>query len=213
MFDKNAIEQVIMAAKRLEEKGYVDAGAGNISVRSGDYIYITPSGTNKAFLTEEMIAVIDKDMNQVGGTIKASSEMRLHYILYYRLNKEVGAVVHCHSPYLTAHAITHTPVECYGYSEIIALFDKIEVCPYATPGTDGVAEEALPYFARNNIVLLGNHGAVSVGRNVIEAMNTMESAECAAKVIAAAKSIGSVKLIPEGDIALLQKNHDRLVLK
>lgn len=212
MFDKNAIEQVIMAARRLEQKGFVDAGAGNVSVKSGDYIYITPSGTNKAFLTEEMIAVIDKDMNQVGGTIKASSEMRLHYLLYYKLGKDVGSVVHCHSPYLTAHAITYTPVACYSYSEAIALFDTIEVCPFARPGTDGVALEAIPYFDRNNIVLLGNHGPVSVGRNVIEAMNTMESAEACAKVIAKANAIGEGKRIPQADIDHLQEFHKSLVL-
>lgn len=212
MFDKNAIEQVIMASKRLEQKGFVDAGAGNVSVKSGDYIYITPSGTNKAFLTEEMIAVIDKDMNQVGGTIKASSEMRLHYLLYYKLGKDVGSVVHCHSPYLTAHAITYTPVECFDYSEAVTLFDKIEVCPFARPGTDGVALEAIPYFERNNIVLLGNHGPVSVGRNVIEAMNTMESAEACAKVIAKANAIGEGKRIPQADIDSLQKFHKSLVL-
>ena len=81
-FNLQAIQDVLTVAKRLDEKGILNAVEGNISVRDGDLIYITPSGKNKAFLTEEMTAIVDLDGNQVGGSCKASSEYKLHLHTY-----------------------------------------------------------------------------------------------------------------------------------
>lgn len=209
MFDFNAIRELIAAAKRLDEKGFVGAKAGNISIKSGDYIYITPTGTSKAILTEEMIAIIDKDGNQVGGTLKPTSELKMHMACYNKIDREVGGVVHCHSPYLTAHALTYVPITCNAYPEMIGNFDVIEVAPYGEPGSDAIFDNALPYFERNNIVLLGNHGALSVGKTLRDAMDTMESAEDIAKVISITNSIGKPADLPEEVIAATKVQHDR----
>ena len=73
-FCKEAAQQVLLVAKRLDEKGILNAIEGNISVRVGDLVYITPSGMNKAFLKEDQIAILTLEGEQVGGSCKASSE-------------------------------------------------------------------------------------------------------------------------------------------
>ena len=79
MYNKEVIEELLSVCYRLDKKGFVGPSSGNISAKSGDYIYITPSGTNKGLLTEDMVAVIDKDGKQVAGRLKATSELIMHY--------------------------------------------------------------------------------------------------------------------------------------
>ena len=62
--DKAMVAEVLRVARRLDEKNLVNAYEGNISAKKDGLIYITPTGKNKAFLTEEMIAVIDGEGGQ-----------------------------------------------------------------------------------------------------------------------------------------------------
>ena len=78
--DISAVREVLLVARRLDEKKLLNAVEGNISLKRNGLIYVTPSAMNKAFLTEEMIAVTDEDGNQIGGNYKATSELRLHVL-------------------------------------------------------------------------------------------------------------------------------------
>lgn len=59
--DREFASRVLAVAKRLDEKNLVNAYEGNISAKKDGIVYITPTGKNKALLTEDMIAVIDAD--------------------------------------------------------------------------------------------------------------------------------------------------------
>ena len=98
--------QVAKFARIAEEKGLVNSLEGNLSMidRETGNIYITPSHKMKCLLTPEMICVIDPEGNQIGGTGKRSSEFFLHEAAY-KARPDIGGVLHCHSPYLTAYAL------------------------------------------------------------------------------------------------------------
>lgn len=188
--DRELIRQVLTVAKRLDEKNLVNAYEGNISAKGGDTVYITPTGKNKAFLTEDMIAAVDEKGNQTGGSCMPTSELPMH-LQAYEIRKDIGGVVHCHPTFLTAHAICNRPVVTKGYPEMMANFKVFEVAPYGRPGTGDILKGAVPVFAHSDVVILGNHGVLAVGKTVEDAMNKVEAAEAITKALYYADVLGS----------------------
>jgi len=203
---QKAIHDVLAVAKRMESRGLVDAYSGNISVREGDLVYVTPSGKHKAFLTEEMISIVDMDGNWVGGTCGPSSEVKLH-LHCYKVRPDVHGVVHAHCPYMTAYAICNTTIETKAYPEMMILFDKIEVAPYGRPGTDDIYTHVGPLLQKGDVCLLENHGAVCVGPDVWEAMAYMEVAESSTRVLTLTKQIGKQADLPEDECQWCYDSH------
>lgn len=201
-----AIRDVITVAKRQDARGLLNAYEGNISVRDGDYVYCTPTGTNKAFLTEEMIAILDLEGNQVGGTLPASSEVKLHLHIYRNMD-HVGGIVHTHAPYLTAYAVCNQPVSTKGYPEMIVVYGDIQVASYGRPGSDRIYQDVLPLLEKSNVILMQNHGPVAIGRDVFHAMNCMEAAESCARILTIAKSVGEVYNLPDQECEELMQVH------
>ena len=150
-----------------------------------------------------MIAVLDEDGKQIAGRFKPSSELPMHTHSYL-MRPDVNAVIHCHSPYLTAYAICNKPVVCRAYAEFMMLAgDMIPVVPYGKPGTDEIYAKMGPFLKNHNIVLLGNHGPLSVGPALATAFNRMDSSERIARIINIAKSVGELSDLPDYEIARL----------
>ena len=208
-FSNEAITAVLTVAKRLDEKGILNAVEGNISVKCGDLVYITPSGKNKAFLTEDMVAILDMDGNQVGGSCKASSEYKLH-LHAYKARPDVCGVIHAHPTYLTAYALCGKPVRSDAYPELIVVYGSIEVAAYGRPGTDDICKEVAPLLQKEDVILLQNHGALSVGKTVFDAMNALEAAEASARILTIAPQVGKVNDLSKEELdALWQIHHQR----
>ncbi|MCI8374789.1 MAG: class II aldolase/adducin family protein [Lachnospiraceae bacterium] len=205
--DKDAIREILLVAKRLDEKQLLNAVEGNISIKRDGLIYVTPSAKNKAFLTEDMIAITDLDGNQVGGSLKATSELRLH-VLTYRMREDIGGIVHAHPPYLTAHAVCGMPVETRAYPEMMFKYGRIEVAGYGRPGTDDICRDLGPILEHSNVALLENHGAIALGPDAIEAMNNIEAAEAIAKVLTIARQVGKEKELPMEECRHLLSLHE-----
>lgn len=189
---EEAIEQVLMVAKRMDQKGLVNSFAGNISTKVDGKIYITPTGQNKAFLTPEKISVINPNGERIWG-MKETSEIIMHKMAYDICEKngwDVGGVVHSHSKVLTAFSMAGIPVETEALPEMMGNFHKIPVAPYGAPGTKYIMTMAEPYFADGyRIVMLGNHGTLAVGKTVEDAMNVVEASEAIAEQILITKYI------------------------
>lgn len=200
--DITAIKEILEVCNRLDQKGLVNAYEGNVSIRRDGYIYITPTSKNKAFLKEEMIAVFEEStLKQVGGIYPASSEMLLHTNAY-ETRPDVFGVIHCHPTMLTAYALCNKPIETRAYPEMIGNFKKIECAPYGRPGTDEIFDVAREYVLKRDIVLLGNHGVITVGKDVYDAMNKVEAAEAIAKVLYYAEQIGGVVDLPDSEVEM-----------
>jgi L-fuculose-phosphate aldolase len=188
--NQEIIHEIIKVAKRMDEKNMVNAFEGNISVKKDGLIYITPTHMNKAFLEEFMIAVIDQDGKQIGGTMKPSSELIMH-TLAYKTRLDIGSVVHCHAPFLTAHAICHKEVSSNAYPEMMGNFKVIKVAPFGRPHGESIIKNALPFLEKSDIILLGNHGVLALGKTVMAAMNKVEAAESIARILFLAEKLGT----------------------
>lgn len=195
--DREMIAEILRVAKRLDEKNLVNAFEGNISAKKDGLIYITPTGKNKAFLTEDMIAVVDECGKQTGGKYKPTSELPMH-METYTIREGIGGVVHCHPTFLTAYALCNKPVETRAYPEMMGNFHLFQVAPYGRPGTEDILKGAIPILEHEDIVILGNHGVLAVGETVLDAMNKIEAAEAITKTVFVANILGKqADLSPE----------------
>ncbi len=177
----NGGEIVLDAARFIARSGLVAGTWGNVSLREGDLVYITPSGVPYDELEVEDIAVVSLESGeQIDGRKRASSELPMHLEIYKNL--EVKAVVHFHSVYATAFAVMRKPVPCYVEDQAQIIGGKIEVAEYALPGTWELARNVVKALRNKFGALLANHGAVAVGRSMKEALIAAQIIEKSAQV-------------------------------
>ena len=203
--DQSAIQDIIDVARRLDDKGLVNAFEGNISIKRDGYLYITPSGKSKVTLTPEKICVFNEAGEQVNGIYGPSSELKMHRAVY-EMRENIGGIVHAHPPFMTAYAMCGKPIESRCHAEMIWDHKVIEVVPYGRPGSDDIYAGCKPILDKGrDIMLLSNHGVLSVGNDVFAALNKLESCENAAKILTLAKVVGDGKYadLPDEEVELL----------
>ncbi len=168
----------------------VNAYEGNVSVRYKDYVYITPAGISKGIVKPHMIVQLDMEGNILSNNgYRPSSEYKLHLHLY-NIRNDISSVIHNHATYSTAYAIARKPIETKAYPEMIVLFDKIPVVEYGTPGSEGVYEGINKYVDYTDVFLLANHGIVSAGEDIWDALRKIEAVEKTAKTLLMARMLG-----------------------
>ena len=168
--------------KLLYDRGYVAANDGNLSVRTEEGIWMTPSGVSKGRMTPDMMVLVDLEGNILSGTRFPSSEAPLH-LEVYRRRKDVGAVVHAHPPVSTAFAACRKGLEEPLLAElVVGLGGRVPLAPYATLSTPAVPESIVPFVADYHAVLLANHGAVAWGADLWSAFDRLETVEHTARI-------------------------------
>lgn len=195
--------EITYAGRRLWQNGLVAHTDGNISARlDNEWILITPSGVNKGALKPHQILKVHLREGIVDGNGKPSVETPLHLEIY-RTRPDVNAVVHAHPPYATAFAAAGIALTEPVFPEMIVRFGEIPLVPYATPGTERLAELVAEALVDHDAALLQNHGAITVGRTVEEACGLMEALEWTAKGLWLAKALGNVVQLTPSEIARL----------
>lgn len=189
----------------LYQRNLVTATDGNVSIRvAPDCILLTPSGKNKGFVKPEEILVLDLSGNVVEGTGKASKEYPMHRAIY-ESREDAGAVVHTHPVYATAFALAGKNIPEDHLIETGMMLKKVALAGYATPGTLEMAEVIAPYIEEHNAILLQNHGALTVGKDLMDAFNKMEVLESVAKTVIVSRSLGEPVLISKENLAKMKK--------
>ena len=176
--------EVLKTALMIEKKGLVKGSWGNVSVRQGNKMWITPSGIPYSELKENDIVEIDLNTEEkLKGDKKPSSEMKLHRLIYLEFS-EINAVVHTHSVYASAFAASETEIPCYIEDQAQIIGGRIPVAEYALPGTEELAQNAVKVLKEKEVfaTLLANHGVVAIGRNLKEALMAAEIVEKAAQI-------------------------------
>ena len=190
---------------KMWQLGWVAANDGNLSVRVADDRYLaTPTGISKSFITPEKLVVIDGDgkVLEAQGEYRPSSEIKMH-LRCYRERSDVGAVLHAHPPTATGYAVAHVPLDRYTMIETVAAIGSIPVTPYGTPSTYEVPDAIAPYLQEHDVLLLANHGALSVGADALTAYYRMETLELFAKISLTAHLLGGEKEISRENIQKL----------
>lgn len=198
-----AFDKIANIGRILYDKGLIVANEGNISLRlDSENIMITPSGKNKGFLTSEDMVTIDLAGKKVSGSLKPSSEFKMH-IFAYKNRKDIAACVHAHPPYTTALSVA-------GYSnnnailpETVIAAGKIPITNYETPGTDELALSISPFIAECDAIILKNHGLVCFGKDLDSALNLLETVEHNSKILFLSHQIGNIDYLSESEVSKL----------
>jgi len=163
-------QAIIDACREMNKTGINQGTSGNISVRAGAGMLITPSGMDYDLMRPEHIVRMDMDGTWQGcGTCRPSSEWRIHRDIL-RAKPEVGAVVHAHPTYCTILAIMGRSIPAVHYMVAAAGGDDIRCAGYATFGTQELSELALQALAGRHGCLLAHHGMIATGTRLARAM-------------------------------------------
>jgi L-fuculose-phosphate aldolase len=153
-------QQVVDACRHLSRSGLVVGTAGNVSIRVGELVVISPSGVDYEALSARDVGIHDLDGHAVDAPLAPSSELALHLAVYR--TSQHSAVVHTHAPASTALSTVIDEVPASHY--YAALFGgAVRVAPYATFGTQELADNVTAALRDRAAALMGNHGAVLVG--------------------------------------------------
>ena len=204
-------KEIVKFGKLLYERNLNAAYGGNLSVRKGNKIYITPSGFNKAFLKEEDVLLTDLEgdlLEKPVKPLKPSSESKMHYAIY-KARPDVRAIIHSHPAYCIALAIANEPLK-HVLPETTIVLGKIGFTSYVTPGGWDLGNSVAASFKEGDACIMGNHGATTVGKDLFEAFNKLELLESTAKSFLLAKLLGKVNELPNGDIHAFLKMYKNL---
>jgi len=189
----------------LYERGLVAGAEGNISVRlDNDRILVTPSGLCKGRLSSDDLVLVDFEGRQLEGTNAASSELPMH-LHVYRKRDDVRSCVHSHAPYATAYAVAGIDLPADILPEVALFLGRIPLTEYAPPGTEAVGHALDPFLNECNAFLLRNHGLLTIGTGLEEALVRHETVEQYARIVHLARQLGNVDAIPAADLERLEK--------
>jgi len=161
-------EQIVAACKRLDTSGLNRGTSGNVSCRENDHFLITPTGIPVEEITPSKIVAVDYD-GKVLGIGRPSSEWHFHCDIL-KARPEINAVVHTHSPHATAIACLREDIPPFHYMIAVAGGDSIRCAPYALFGTEQLSRHAVEALDDRKACLLANHGMITLGRDLDEAM-------------------------------------------
>ena len=198
-------EQVIKAGLRLIEEGLVTRTWGNVSIRADEnHMLITPSGRKYEDLTTGDIVLVNIHTSEYEGSIKPSSEHKLHSEIY-RTRPEINAVIHTHQMNAStcAAARREVPPILDDMAQIIGT--TVRVAPYALPSTKKIVKGTVKALKGRMAALMANHGAVCIGRDLSEAFVVCQVLEKACKAFIEAEFLGGAKSINKFEAYLMHQ--------
>jgi L-fuculose-phosphate aldolase len=186
-------DAVIECGRLCYERRLLSSNDGNISVRLPDgRILITVAGTCKGRLHPDDLVVLDPNGNvyESGGR-RPSSESPMH-LAVYEARADVRAVIHAHPVFATVLTVAGLEFPTDVLPEAVLSLGKVPVTPYATPSSEEDALVIRPLVGRHSAILLRQHGALTVGADLEEALQRLERMEYVAEVYCRAMALGSV---------------------
>lgn len=175
-------EELAYFMRRLYENGLTTCSGGNLSVRIGDgHVIITPSALDKGRITADQIGLLSMDGENLTPSLKSSIETQMH-LLVYMTRPDVKAIVHAHPVMATSFAAMTVDINTKLTAEAYAVLGVPAKASYALMGTQGLAELVAAAVASSNVIVMENHGILTVGPTLLKAFDRLEVLEAAAKM-------------------------------
>ncbi|MFF7839384.1 class II aldolase/adducin family protein [Streptomyces ossamyceticus] len=181
-----AWDELVATARRTVADGLVVGTSGNVSVRVGDTVLVTPTGVPYDRLTPDDVTGVDLAGRQTLGTLRPTSELPMHLAIH--TTTDARAVVHTHAVHATAVSTLVGELPLIHYMSG-ALGGPVRVAPYATYGTPELADNMLRALTGRTACLLQNHGTIAYGRSLSEAFDRTAQLEWMCRVWLTASSV------------------------
>lgn len=197
--------QLVEFSRRMQADQLTVGTSGNLSVRRGEHVAITPSGAAYDELTPESICVIDLRGDTVDGDLEPSSEVPMHTLVYE--HTDAAAVAHTHPLYASTLSVLLDELPPVHYM-IALLGGPVRVAPYATYGSRELAENSVTAMAGRYGALLQNHGATTYGDSLAKAYTRSVYLEWVCQMYYQARLLGEPHLLPAEEIERVGKKLD-----
>ncbi len=203
------LQQLSDAAAELVRRSLVLAAGGNVSLREGDKVYISPTGARLDALTPRTFAAVDVNTGEPLNAFRPSSELPMH-LACYRARPDARAVIHCHPAHIIALASLGEPLPAMTADFLVYLnATSLPLIPYMTPGTKDLARAVEREMRSVPVVMLGNHGLIATGPNVARTLDRVLLAEESARVYLLARRFGEPRVLTQKDWDDLKRRYGR----
>lgn len=196
----DARSRIIATMRAMAARGLNRGTAGNVSVRQGAGMLITPSGIDAEQLAPGDIVAVDAAGAWPATSLKPSSEWRMHHRLLER-RADVAAVVHCHSRHATILACAGRDIPAVHYMVGVSGGSRVPLAPYAPFGSRELADIVAETVGSGRACLMANHGLVTLGATLEQALSIAEQIEEQAAVYWGTLLIGGPRLLDEAAMA------------
>ena len=182
-------EALAAAGRRLAERGLVIGSSGNLSARRDDLVAVTPTGGVISQLSAADLTVISlADGAIVDGELEPTSEVPMHLAVYRATG--AGAIAHTHATTSTAVGLVCDEIPLIHYT-MIGLGGPVRVAPYATYGSQELAEHVVAALNGKQAALMRNHGSIALGSTVAKSVDNLELAEWCAEAYVRAVTLSA----------------------
>ena len=190
-------QSVLDAARQMLRSGLVEGTSGNLSARlSAEHVVMTPSSLDYEVMTQDDLVVVDMDGNVVEGERPPTTEKALH-LACLRAHDDIGAVIHSHALYASMFAVTRQPIPCVIEEFDVFVGGEVGVAGYELTGSDALGDEVARHVGDRGAVLMANHGLLTVGRDIADAMKVAHLVERTAKIVWGARVLGDPVPLPD----------------
>jgi len=188
---------VLACAQQLLRTGMVEGTAGNLSARlSPEHVVMTPSSLDYESMQVDDLVVVDLQGNVVEGTRPPTTERSLH-LACLRAHADIGAVIHSHAVFSTMFAVARQPIPCVIEEFEVYVGGEVPVAEYRLTGSAELGDEVARHVGERGAVLMANHGLLTVGRDLADAMKVASLVERTAKIVWGSRLLGAPVPLPD----------------
>jgi len=205
------IREIVDVCHKMDRKGFVANHDGNVSVKFDGNLLATPTAEAKSAITEDMIITLDMQGKKVRGIGNPFSEIKLH-IAAYQARPDSVAVVHAHSPFLTARGLVGLDLISSLPEAVVSIGKRIPVAPFVMPGATDNDDIISQAFAVSDVIMLAGNGVLAIGDDLEQAWLRLELAEHLAKIDFYAQSMGKPMSLQQRDVDTLVKKRNSIGL-
>lgn len=191
-------EAAVAAVRRLDALGMNRGSTGNLSLRQGEGMLITPTGMGAELQPADLVWLGWNGERR--GAWKPSSEWHFHQAIY-RARPDLHAVVHTHSVNATALACLDRPLPAFHYMVAVAGGDSVPLVPYFTFGTEELSQAVGAAMVDRKACLLAHHGLIAAGATLAEAMKVVQEIEALCEVYLKALAVGEPATLTPAQMA------------
>lgn len=174
-------KEVASFMRRLYHQKLTTTSGGNVSQRIEDIVLISTSQTDKASIDEHQVGLLSLSGENLSENLTLSMESKMHLAIY-KNRPDVKAIVHAHPVFATSFTIARKAIQTNLAGESRAVLGEPVIAPYALMGTKELAENVAHASLKGNVILMENHGIITVGESLLQAYDRMEVLETAAKM-------------------------------
>jgi L-fuculose-phosphate aldolase len=200
-------EALVAAARTIAESGLVVGSSGNLGIRSGEHLLITPRGSRLGAIDPAdcvCVALADGSVSDEHARDSLpSSELPLH-LAVYAAAPEAAAIVHTHSPFATTLSTLVQEIPAIHYV-VTELGGPVRVAPYATYGSIELADGVAAALAGRKAALMANHGAVAIAGTLERAVERAQQLEWLASVYWHARVFGTPALLGDDQLGAVDE--------